>query len=348
MATNVLPGLNLSWEMVRIGTVDGMCEARAFLPVWFGDCSLYLRAFRISASQMRQPILLVFYSALMVSPTVVWPIQPQPPINTDVRAVLLMTPTNEIATEVLVVLATFFSDAGNCELKMLSANSVLNLLLALQSNMHYSIFDMIYQEAFKTLAGRRFDEFRRLARKSHPITRLNYALYWGGASLSVAFVFSVVLALTNIPRNCRAFLAPFYFMGFLVLIYAWNKPCFLAHGFNHRNLRSWEVFLNPEDYLAQRKDAGFFSGIARKKGLEKCPWAPEYVVRYLYLGDKFSAIRKYFGQKLDEEVWIEKPGIYQLNCDLTYSALFISAVTTAFFTLFFVYLVPQLEHNHLY
>lgn len=259
-----------------------------------------------------------------------------------------MVPMDEIATEVLVILAAFFSDGGDCELNMLSANSIGDLLSALQSTMHYSIFDVIYQEAFQTLAGYRFDEFRRLDRKNHSSARPNYALYWAGACLCFAALFSAVLVLTNMPRSFRALPAPLYFIGFLVLIYVWNKPCFLAHGFNHRNLRSWEIFLNPEDYVAQRKEASFFSGIARNKDLEKCPWAPEYVIRYLYLGDKFSFVRKYFGQKLQDEVWVEKPGIYQLNCELTYSALFISAVMTAFFTLFFVYLIPQLEHNRLY
>lgn len=96
----------------------------------------------------------------------------------------------------------------------------------------------------------------------------------------------------------------------------------VLHGMHHRHLRPWELFASEEESDFEMKKNSFDS-LGSNKSYENEPWIAKY--------EKRNVIRKVF----DREVWIQEPGLRQIQDTIfmqaAIGAFIFSAVALAIF-----------------
>lgn len=264
--------------------------------------------------------------------------------------------------EIQAVLATFF--AADAPVKLgsffVSVELLTALLIALQHTSHPSVFNAIAEPIELYFAPLAYDFSQRVAlyeKKSRKII----ARYLGCFIIGFSILAGFSVAVTRGGTIPCAILAPIYFLGILFALYAMNHPCLALHGFRSRQLRPWEVFMpTSENYMSKRRQPGFLFGIARKESLNGTPWIIQCNTRMilwknfsLFLGNKFEQMfgklcvkilgqpfvtdfYESFHKKLEKEIWIEKPGIYQFHNEIFYSAATLSFIATGIVTFFWL------------
>lgn len=150
-----------------------------------------------------------------------------------------------------------------------------------------------------------------------------------------------------------------FFAGILIKICTMNLQRCLMEGYSDPHLHCWEAFLTAGDYVNIRKKAGFFFGIAEKEVLLSPIWSPAYNRIFLWnnlcltLGEKFentfgkvytllfndrlvNKFHEYLHKNFKPEVWVQKPGYYDVeNVVIVISAL-LSLFSTGFLTGWFL------------
>lgn len=98
-----------------------------------------------------------------------------------------------------------------------------------------------------------------------------------------------------------------------------SKPTQVLHGFHHRHLRPWELFVDEDEAssIYELGKSGSMDSFDSANSYGDQPW----VLRY----QKRNVIRKVF----DREVWVREPALRQIQDTIFLQSLLLAAIVTA-------------------
>lgn len=176
---------------------------------------------------------------------------------------------------------------------------------ALAYTTHPTAFRVLFKSVDSTLRLQSHPNFIRWSICNGNQPRVHFANYLGGALVVLGFAGAIVLSLSSAARGYRVLPLLACALGVSTLVAAWKGMCIVLHGLHHRHLRPWELFAQDGEQYGVRRMQSFGYG----NSYEDEPW----VVKY----EKRNMLRKIF----DREIWIQEPGLRQVQDTIFCQAL---------------------------
>ncbi|KAK3298525.1 uncharacterized protein B0H64DRAFT_77390 [Chaetomium fimeti] len=223
------------------------------------------------------------------------------------------------------VIATYIMDGAPRQLN-LSELEQKAALQALARTTHPSAFALVARQTEATLRLQAHPNFIRWSICNGNPARVCFAWGLGVGAALIGVVLAVVLTLSGAGRGYRALAAIAWVAGFATLMGAYKGMCIVLHGFHHRHIRPWELFVSDldddEDAISAAKRS--FDSFGSANSYEDEPW----VVRYR----RRNIARKIF----DREVWVEEPALRQIQDVIFVQSIVFGFVCAAVLTVVFV------------
>ncbi|KAI0913027.1 hypothetical protein F4824DRAFT_483484 [Ustulina deusta] len=229
-------------------------------------------------------------------------------------------------SEINRIIATYIVDDSSRQLN-LSAREQKAVVQALSYTTHPSALRTLSQNIENTLRRQAHPNFIRWVICNGNPARVTFARGLGVGTILVAAIGSIILTLSKAGRGWRALFAILWVFGIATLITAAKGMCVVLHGLHHRHVRPWELFFdddNATDFDELHDGKRSFDSFGSTNSYEDEPWVVQYERRFY--------LRKVF----DRQVWIQEPGLRQIQDTIFLQSMLLAGLGAGVFTAIFV------------
>ncbi|TGZ82464.1 hypothetical protein EX30DRAFT_370557 [Ascodesmis nigricans] len=221
------------------------------------------------------------------------------------------------------VIAVYLAESSPRELN-LSSSDRAKAIKAVAQTTHPSALEHVNRHVEELLRLQSHPNFVRWSLCNGNRPRVIFARGLGVAMMVGGFTIAILLTLGSGKRGYRALAAIPWALGIATLWAGLKGMCVVLHGWHHRHLRPWELWVDEDEKSHGSKLS--FDLDDRPNSYEDEPWVKKYEKRFL--------VRKIF----DREVWIEEPALRQIQDAVALQGIGIALACSIVFTVIFVVL----------